>query len=250
MSLITQDYNAYTAADHTTWALLYKRQTRLVMEQASIEFQRGVNKLILDPHQVPALEDVNHKLKQYSDWQVVAAKGIVPAKEFFLLLQRKIFPVSIDMRSADEVDFSELPDIFHDLYGHVPMLLNKVFSDFMERYCAMALAYADREEFLPYFDRLYWYTMEMGLIREDNLIRPYGAAMLTSSHEIWNMRSPQSTKLAFDIEQVIQADFNPLRLQNTYFIIDSYAQLVQSLDVLNELVAPHGHSSTLQRNNN
>lgn len=242
MAIITQDYNAYTAADHTTWAFLYKRQTQLVMEQASIEFQRGVNKLILDPHRVPALEDVNEKLKQYSDWQVAAAQGIVPAKEFFLLLQQKIFPVSIDMRGAHELDFSELPDIFHDLYGHVPMLLNEVFCSFMERYCAMALSYADKEEFLPYFDRLYWYTMEMGLIRENNLIRPYGAAMLTSSHEISNMRSPQSAKLAFDIKQVIEADFNPLRLQSTYFIIDSYTQLVQSLDVLNDLVAPVKHN--------
>jgi phenylalanine-4-hydroxylase len=235
MSLIKQDYSSYTETDHNTWAILYKRQTQLVMEQASLEFRRGVDKLILDPKRVPNLDDVNHKLKQHSDWQVAAAKGIVPAREFFLLLQQKIFPVSIDMRSAEEIEFSELPDIFHDLYGHVPMLLNKLFSDFMSQYCTMALSHSD-EEFLPYFDRLYWYTMEMGLINEEGMVRPYGAAMLTSSHEIWNMRSSQSTKLSFDIEQVVKTEFNPLRLQKKYFIVDSYAQLVQSLELLNGLM--------------
>jgi phenylalanine-4-hydroxylase len=133
------------------------------------------------------------------------------------------------MRKPEEISFSELPDIFHDVYGHVPMLMNNMFCDFMTKYSSIAIDYSDDDNIVACFGRLYWFTMEMGLVREGGELKPFGGAILTSSGEIENIRNPLVAKHHFDLEQVINTEYDNLQLQKEYFYIDSFYELFQSL---------------------
>jgi len=235
--MVTQNYASYSEEDHNTWSLLFKRQSDFTLNSAAEEFKKGFRKLSFPKDRVVNLDELNKKLSEISDWNVAGVTGLVPNELFFSMLENKKFPVTVTMRKPEELAFAELPDIFHDVYGHVAMLLNETFSKFMVEYSRIALKYLEDETTVEYFGRLYWFTLEMGLIQEDGVLKPYGGAILTSSGEIENINNPAVKKQPFDLEKVIHTPYDNLKVQKEYFFIESFEQLFSSLQEMDALLA-------------
>jgi phenylalanine-4-hydroxylase len=240
---LSQDYNSYSPADHQTWSVLFEKQQERVATYAAAEFKKGFDLLSLDPTCIARLEQVNAVLMPVSGWSVIPASGLVSNKEFFFQLINKKFPITVKIRRPEELTFSELPDIFHDICGHVPMLMNNLFCEFMSEYSKIAINYLDDENAVTAFGRLYWFTLEMGLIREKEGLKPFGGAILTSSDEILNISHPDVPRHPFNLEQIIATPYDNLKLQKEYFYIESYEQLFDSLSGIRNVLGKYCHQS-------
>lgn len=241
---IPQIYESYSDEQHQTWRALFQRQYGIITHNASESFLRGFRLLSLDSERIARLEDVNEKLVKTSGWSVVGVAGLVSNRDFFQMLIEKKFPVTVNMRNADEIDFSELPDIFHDIYGHVPMLLNEMYCEFMAEYSKLAIKYVDDEVATNLFGRLYWFTLETGLVYEAGETKPYGGAILTSKNEILNIKNELIPKHDFDLYKLIGTEYNSLKLQKEYFVIKSFEQLFDSLRDIEKCVSLSMESSS------
>ncbi|MCW3072410.1 MAG: Aromatic amino acid hydroxylase protein [Bacteroidetes bacterium] len=227
---MNQNYERYTQEDHEIWSVLYERQTKLLKKYVNREFLEGLEMLQLDPAKVANIDEVSERLFKISGWSLVPAVGLLSHKDFFFLLHEKKFPITVNMRKRHELEFSELPDIFHDIYGHVPMLVNKTFCDFMEKFSTIAMNNFEDETIVTGLGRLYWFTLEMGLIQENDETKVYGGAILTSSNEIDNIFNNETKRSVFDMQAVINSDYDNLKLQKEYFIINSFKQLIVALN--------------------
>lgn len=224
-----QNYDAYTAEDHQNWSILFDRQNKAVLHLAADAFRSGFLQLDLNPRRIENIPVRNTTMKQKFGWQLHPVSGLLPLDEFLNLLINKEFPVTVYMRKKEELEFSELPDIFHDLYGHAPMLASPVFSEFISRYAEIAIGYINDPEAVEYMSRFYWYTMEMGLIEEDEKLKPFGSAILTSAGEMENIVNPDVPKRPFDVEDVLNTPYDSFSLQTQYFYLHSFEQLFDAL---------------------
>ena len=177
---------------------------------------------------MPSFDAINEQLIPATGWRIVAVPGLVPDQVFFEHLANRRFPVTWWMRRPDQLDYLQEPDCFHDLYGHVPLLINPVFADYMHAYGRAALAANDANA-LPLLARLYWYTVEFGLIRDDaspNGVKIYGAGIVSSKGEtLYSQQSDAPNRIAFDLERVMQTQYRIDTFQKTYFVIDDFSQL-------------------------
>ena len=221
-----QNYAAYTAADHDTYRKLYERQAALLPGLACDEFIRDLP-LLGVKDRIPRFEEVNGRLHKATGWEIVAVPGLIPEVPFFTLLANRKFPVTDWIRKPEEFDYIVEPDVFHDLFGHVPLLFNPVFADHMQEYGKGGLK-AHRLDACELLSRLYWYTIEFGLIRQQDGIRAYGAGILSSGGELrHSVRSPQPRRLPLDIERVMRTRYKIDSYQQTYFVIDSFQELFE-----------------------
>mgnify|MGYP006201177371 CR=1 FL=1 len=219
-----QDYAAYTAADHDTYRRLYERQRALLPGLASQAFIDALPSLGASDR-IPRFEEVNERLYKATGWELVGVPGLIPEVPFFTLLANRKFPVTDWIRKPEEFEYIVEPDIFHDLFGHVPLLFNPVFADYVQRYGAGGLKAHDlgAGELLS---RLYWYTIEFGLIRQPDGLRAYGAGILSSSGELRHaVRSAQARRIALDLLRCMRTRYKIDDYQATYFVIDSFEQL-------------------------
>ncbi|AOK28320.1 MULTISPECIES: phenylalanine 4-monooxygenase [Burkholderia] len=231
---IDQPFGRYGQADHAVWRQLYARQVALLRDRACDAFVSGLARINLPADRVPLFADVNRALKPATGWQIVAVPGLVPDRVFFEHLANRRFPVTWWMRRADQLDYLQEPDCFHDLFGHVPLLIDPVFADYMHAYGRTALAAADDPFALTLLARLYWYTVEFGLIRHagDRSLRIYGAGIVSSSGEThYSLESAAPNRLGFDLERVMRTRYRIDTFQKTYFVIDDFAQLFALADV-------------------
>jgi len=220
-----QNYADYTQEDLEVWKFLVVRQNELVLGSASNAFQNGIKTLGIDHVKIADVKELGVRLKAISGWDLIGVGGLLSNADFFYLLNNKKFPVAVRMRSLKEVDFSELPDLFHDIYGHVSLLTNQRFCDYIFRYSQIAIKYLHNDLAMTYLGRLYWFTLETGLVLENGLLKPYGGAILSSSGEIKNVFSPKIPKYSFDLKQVMTTPYDNLCLQKEYFVIESFNQL-------------------------
>ncbi len=219
-----QNYAAYTAADHETYSRLYQRQSALLPGLACDEFIAALPSLG-SSSQIPRFDDINERLYKATGWEVVAVPGLIPEVPFFTLLANRKFPVTDWIRTPEEFDYIVEPDIFHDLFGHVPLLFNPVFADHMQAYGAGGLK-AHSLSACEQLSRLYWYTIEFGLIRQANGLRAYGAGILSSSGELVHaVRSPEPQRIMLDLLRTMRTRYKIDSYQQTYFVIDSFHQL-------------------------
>lgn len=222
---VQQQWDYYTATDHETWKMLYARQIGLLETYAAQEFVAGARALDASPDSIPRIEDTNRVLQRCTGWQIVAVPGLIPEEHFFAHLANCRFPVTVWIRRRDELDYLSEPDIFHDFFGHVPLLTNPVFARFMQAYGEAgpkALAAGG----LQMLARLYWYMVEFGLIKTPQGLRVYGSGILSSKGEtVYSVESPKPNRIAFDLERVMQTDYLIDDFQRTYFVIDSFEQL-------------------------
>jgi phenylalanine-4-hydroxylase len=224
---VDQDYDAYTHAEQDRWRRLYRRQIGLVPGRACDEYEGALGGLDYDGG-IPHFEVVNRKLGAATGWQLVAVPGLVPDLVFFEHLANRRFPVTWWLREESEFDYIVEPDVFHDFFGHVPMLFTPVFADYMQAYGRGGLK-AEGLGALKWLARLYWYTVEFGLIRTPGGLRNYGAGILSSPGEIeYAVRSPKPRRVAFDLMRVMRSLYRIDAFQETYFVIDSFKQLFEA----------------------
>jgi phenylalanine-4-hydroxylase len=221
-----QDWTAYTETDHITYRRLYERQSALLPGLACDAFIQALPSLGAKDH-IPRFDEINQRLKPATGWELVAVPGLIPERPFFELLANRRFPVTDWIRKPDEFDYIVEPDVFHDLFGHVPLLFNPVFADYVQRYGAGGLKAHDlgAGELLS---RLYWYTIEFGLIRQADGLRAYGAGILSSSGELrHSVTSPQPQRIALDLQRCMRTRYKIDDYQATYFVIDGFDQLFE-----------------------
>ena len=225
---IDQGWSGYTGAEHGVWNTLYERQAALLPGRAADPFLKGLEALDLHRGGIPDFERINPELQRLTGWTVVAVPGLVPDDVFFDHLANRRFPAGQFIRRPDQLDYLQEPDIFHDVFGHVPMLTDPVFADYMAAYGRggqRALGLGQ----LHHLARLYWYTVEFGLIETPAGARLYGAGIVSSHAEsIFALDDPSPNRLGFDLERVMRTPYRIDDFQQVYFVIPSLQALLDA----------------------
>ena len=222
---VQQPLHLYTEQDHQTWRTLYARQAQLLNGRACDEYLRGLQQLRMSHERVPDFNELNDILRAHTGWQIVAVNGLVPDEVFFDHLANRRFPCTWWMRRPEQMDYLQEPDCFHDVFGHVPLLINPVFADYMQAYGEGGLK-AERLQVLPMLARLYWYTVEFGLIQTADGLRIYGAGIVSSKAEsLYSLDSDVPHRVGFDLRRILRIEFIIDDVQKTYFVIRDFAQL-------------------------
>ncbi len=225
---ISQGWENYTAEDHGVWLTLYERQSKVLPGRACDQFLKGLDALDLHGDGIPDFERMSEKLRALTGWSVVAVPGLVPDDVFFEHLANRRFPAGNFIRKPDQLDYLEEPDVFHDVFGHVPMLTDPTFADFMQAYGeggrrAMGLGQ------LHNLARLYWYTVEFGLMRSAEGLRIYGAGIVSSKSEtVFALDDASPNRLGFDLERVMRTPYRIDDFQQVYFVIESIESLLEA----------------------
>ena len=223
---IDQDWHAYTAEEHGTWKTLYARQVRLLPGRAAQAYLDGLETLPIGADTIPDFEDLSDALMQRTGWRIVAVPGMVPNDVFFDHLANRRFPAGQFIRKAHELDYLQEPDVFHDVFGHVPMLMNPVMADFMQAYGEGGKR-AERLGVLDRLARLYWYTVEFGLVEEAGQLRIFGAGILSSFAETtFALESPSPNRIGFDLRRVMRTLYRIDEFQESYFVLPSIDSLL------------------------
>ena len=189
----------------------------------------GLKAVKFDPDEIPTFKEMNSRLINLAGWQIVPVDGLIPTKDFFQLIAKKEFPVTTWIRPMDKLDYIQEPDLFHDVFGHVPQLANKPFCDFMEAVGKLAVKNIDSDEFITKLDRLWWFTVEFGLVRENGEVKIFGGGILSSKNEIAHALSDRPVRKEFEMNDVIAQPFHIDRLQDVFFVIESFEQLFDSI---------------------
>jgi phenylalanine-4-hydroxylase len=215
----------YTAEEDGTWNILFERMSEIVKDRACDEQLDGLKALGISANGVPKFADINARLKDLTGWEVVAVPGLIPNLPFFKLLSERKFPAGNFIRTREQLDYIEEPDVFHDVFGHVPLLANPVFADYLQAYGEGGMR-AHEFDTVTQLSRLYWFTVEFGLIDTPKGLRIYGAGIISSPGEtVFSLESPSPNRLKFDLERVMQTAYRVDDFQQTYFVIDSFEDL-------------------------
>ena len=227
---MTQEYSTYTPEDFEVWKILFNRQIEQLKPIASTAYLEGIEKINFSADKIPNYSETNVLLKNLTDWQIHVVPGLIDNRPFFELMKGKRFCASTWLRKRDQLDYLEEPDMFHDIFGHVPLLSNQSVCHFLEELARIALRFVENDEAIEYIARLYWYTVEFGLIRENGQIKIYGAGILSSSGEsIYCTESNHPQRLNYNVQQIFDTPFIKDHYQEQYFVIDSYQQLFNSI---------------------
>ena len=229
-AVVEQPWSSYSETDHSVWARLFERQRALLAGRASSEFLDAMAAMEMSPDRIPKFDELNPILRKATGWELIGVEGLLPELAFFDHLANRRFPVTWWIRKPEQMDYLSEPDLFHDLFGHVPLLMNPVFADYMEAYGRGGVkAHGVGEEALVHLTRLYWYTVEFGLIRQDDGLRIYGSGIVSSKGEsIYSLESDAPNRIGFDLERIMRTRYRIDTYQKTYFVIDSFEQLMES----------------------
>ena len=224
--VLEQDWSAYSAEEHALYQRLFARQAKLVPRYACPEWIDAIAGLDCAA-QIPRLDHVSTKLRRATGWEIVPVPGLIPDEAFFTHLANRRFPVTVWLRRPDEFDYIAEPDVFHDFFGHVPLLFDRTYADHLHEYGKGGLK-AMRLDAVKPLARLYWYTIEFGLMRTPAGLRAYGAGLLSSGGELaYCVEDPRPLRLPFELERIMQTDYAIDRYQLRYFVIDSFAHLMR-----------------------
>jgi phenylalanine-4-hydroxylase len=222
-----QDWHQFTDEEHTSWDRLVESQSRALHELACQSFLAGLDILRLSKPGIPDLAELNPRLEAATGWQIVAVPGVIPNDAFFRHLADRRFPAANFLRPSDSLDYSEEPDMFHDLFGHLPMLTDPVFAGFMAAYGKAGLR-AETFDASDFLGRLYLHTVEFGLITEGGKLRAFGAGLLSSySESVHAVTAPGVRRLRLDLPRAMRTDYLFDKFQQTYFVIDSFEDLLK-----------------------
>jgi phenylalanine-4-hydroxylase len=225
---IPQGWEHYTPQEHATWDTLFARQSKLLPGRASEAYLRGLDVLKLSRPGIPDFEELSERLMKLTGWQVVAVPGLVPDDVFFDHMANRRFVAGNFIRRPDQLDYLQEPDVFHDVFGHVPMLADPVFADYLAAY-GRGGQRALGMDALKYLGRLYWYTVEFGLVREDGDLRIYGAGIVSSySESRFALEDASPNRIGFDLARVMRTEYRIDDFQQNYFVIPSYEELLRT----------------------
>jgi phenylalanine-4-hydroxylase len=224
---IPQNWDAFTAEEHRVWDTLFERQAKLLPGRASNAYLRGLDVLKLSKPGIPDFDELSERLMKLTGWQVVAVPGLVPDDVFFDHMANRRFVAGNFIRGADQLDYLQEPDVFHDVFGHVPMLADPVFADYLAAY-GRGGQRAQGLDALKYLGRLYWYTVEFGLVAEPEGLRIYGAGIVSSFAESrFALDDASPNRIAFDLERVMRTEYRIDDFQQNYFVIPSFEELLR-----------------------
>lgn len=245
---IPQDWSSYTASEHAVWDTLFERQTAMLPTRVAPEFTPGWDMLRMSKPGIPDFEELSERLMKATGWQVVAVPGLVPDDVFFDHLANRRFVAGRFIRTPQQIDYLQEPDIFHDVFGHVPLLANPIFADYMAAYGRGGQRAGDLGA-IHRLARLYWYTVEFGLIRSGEDLRIYGAGIVSSNGESrFALDDPSPNRLGFDLKRLLRTKYRIDDYQQTYFVIDSFEDLLrQTLETdFGPLYAEHDHNADIE----
>ncbi|MGO4394924.1 phenylalanine 4-monooxygenase [Variovorax sp. M-6] len=224
---IDQGWSSYTAQEHGVWKTLFERQSALLPGRACDEFLQGMKDLPIGSDRIPNFEELSVALLKRTGWQVVAVPGLIPDDVFFEHLAHRRFPSGRFIRKPDQLDYLEEPDVFHDVFGHVPMLMNPAIADYIQAYGEGGLR-AKKLGVLEQLARVYWYTVEFGLVRQPDGLRIYGAGIASSATEtVFSVEDSSPNRLQFGLERVMRTRYRIDDFQETYFVLDSLDELLE-----------------------
>ncbi|MEO0554993.1 MAG: phenylalanine 4-monooxygenase [Bacteroidota bacterium] len=224
-----QVYDAYTEEDHQVWKILFNRQIVNMPHTATKEFMIGLDKINFTAERIPNFEETNKILNILTGWELVAVEGIVDDRLFFELMSNKKFPATTWLRKMSELDYLEEPDMFHDVFAHVPLLTNQAFVNFLQAISKIGHDYVHDPVAIDLLSRVYWFTVEFGLIRENGEPRIYGAGVLSSAGETEYSLSKEPKHFEYHVEQMLNTPYRKDIFQDRYFLIDNYEQLYNSI---------------------
>lgn len=226
--LISQNWQNYTEAEHDMWRTLFKRQEKVLEGRVVPVFLDGVKELGMASGGIPRFEELSDVLRSHTGWEVIAVSGLVPDEMFFRLLAEKKFPSTCFIRKPEQIDYLQEPDIFHDVFGHVPLLINPIFADYMQQYGEAGLK-ALGQDCLHRLARLYWYTVEFGLIQTDEGLRTYGAGIVSSySETIYCVEDKRPNRIMFNLKRIMRTNYRIDDFQESYFVVPSFDALFEA----------------------
>ena len=219
----------WTADENKTWNTLITRQSEIVKTRACPEFLEGLNRIGFSQDRVPQHTEINKRLKDFSGWEVEVVPALIPAKEFFTLLANKKFPAASFIRIPQELDYIQEPDIFHEFYGHVPLLTFNEYANFMEEFGKLALSISPKDRRRIF--RIFWFTVEFGLLKTPGGVKAYGGGMLSSIHEtVYSVESPLPQRLDFDPLTALRTPYRIDIPQPLYYVLENFTDLYKILD--------------------
>ncbi len=226
---IQQNWFAYTPENHEVWGLLFDRRMQTLQQTGSRVFLEGAKVIGLRRDRVPDLADLNARLTPRTGWRAVPVSGFIPAREFFQCLAARRFPTTVIVRSREQLEYLPEPDIFHDVFGHVPLHSDPVFADFLARFGRVAANATDPDD-VERMARLFWFTVEFGLIREDGAVKVYGSGLISSVGDGANALGPRCERRPFSLDAVLQQPFEIDHFQNVLFVAEDFEQLFAAVN--------------------
>lgn len=235
---LKQEYHHYTTSDIEVWQALFDRQISLLKSHASNTYLECMEELrpVLNRNKIPDFKELNHMLANKTGWSIEVVPGMIPVEEFFRLLSQRKFCSSTWLRTMEQLDYLEEPDMFHDIFGHIPLLANERFARFVEEFGRIGLGYMDDPNLLKKLQNLYWYTIEFGLISEQSQTKVYGAGIISSFGETQHVYGDQVERLPFNLTEILDRDFINSEIQNTYYVLSSLEDLYELPNKLKELL--------------
>lgn len=233
-----QNMNTYTEEDKSVWKLLFERQYENLKTKGSKAYLDSLRLMqpVLNENSIPEFEKMNRWFESHTAWKIEVVPGLIPVEEFFELLSQKRFCSSTWLRSLKNIDYLEEPDMFHDTFGHIPLLANPVFSEFVYEFGKLGKEFIKDNEKLVQLQRLYWFTIEFGVMKENENIKSYGAGIISSFGETNQIHNREANFFPFKIETILNKAFRTDAMQEDYFVIDSLEQLFESLKQVKHLL--------------
>ena len=232
----TQVYSNYTTQDFQVWNILFERQMHILRPIVSEEYLTALEKVKFSKDKIPDFQEVNAILKAATGWSLVVVPNISPQKEFFEFLSQKKFTSTCWLRTMEQLDYLEEPDMFHDVFAHVPLLCNDNYVNFFKGISDIALKHIDNPDVIELLGRIYWFTIEFGLIKESGQLKIYGAGIISSKGETEFCLSKQAKHNDFDVATIFDTGFRTDIIQEQYFVIESFEQLYNSLEEIEQLI--------------
>jgi len=232
-----QIYSKYTREDFKVWHTLFDRQLEFITRHASKDFIRALRVIGFTHDKIPDFIEVNERLKKLTGWKLTVVPCISPPKDFFKLLSERTFTATCWLRTFNELDYLEEPDMFHDVFGHAPLLTNPDYDVFFKTMGDVGVKYINNEAVITMLQRLYWFTIEFGLIKEENELKIYGAGIISSKGETLHALSDHPKKKKFNVAEIMKHQFRTDVIQEEYYVIDSFEQLKNSISEIEREIA-------------
>jgi len=234
-----QEYDAYTTEDHKVWSTLFERQTAYIPGKVTDIYVNSLENMYpaMNAERIPRFSELDEVLERHTGWNMHVVPGLIPVDQFFTLMNNKQFVSSTWLRTLEQLDYLEEPDMFHDVYGHVPLLMDQTFSDFIQRYTDLAMKYLDNRVVLAGMERVYWFTIEFGLMHEANQKNMiYGAGVISSYGETKHVHYDDVEIRDFDIKKIFQTPFKTDDIQSFYYSVKDFQTLYESIEELEDFI--------------
>lgn len=234
---LVQQYNDYTNEDFEVWQFLYNRQMPLLEKVAACEYLEGIKNIEFTASKIPSITETNKLLQKQTGWELVVVPGIIKEPDFFNLLSQKKFPATTWLRKKNSLDYLPEPDMFHDVFGHVPLLTHYHFTEFFQAIGNLGVQYLHKENIVAMLGRLYWFTVEFGLIKTNHQLQIFGAGIISSFSETQFSLSNKPTHLLYEAEMIMNRSYENDHIQDTYYVIESFEQLYHSIDDIKQVIS-------------